>query len=158
MLKSALTRTCKRNAGYSQVLMKTAFAIAALLFLAWGCHSAGDAEAVADRFCYHYLIELNQQAARDLSTGLAAEKLSKEIELLKGARTGADELQQAKPFIDYKLERRVNQDSLHVMFYYTLTIEPKRGGKIQQDVLISTVSDNGRWKVNNFENYRRGNL
>jgi len=119
-----------------------------------GCGAANDPREVADQFCYHYLIELNQRAALEMASGLAQEKLQKEIDLLKGARTGADELQWSKPFIDYKLHRRIDEDDSHVMFYYLLTIEPKSGGKLEQEVLISTVLEDGRWKVNNFENYR----
>lgn len=125
-----------------------------LLAMLIACGVRNDPRAVADRFCYLYLIELNQSAALALASGLAEEKLLKEIELLKGARTASDELQQAKPFIDYQMSRRADQDALHVMFNYLLTIEPKSGGKIEQEVLISTVLENGRWKVNNFENYR----
>jgi hypothetical protein len=122
--------------------------------LSGGCSTRNDPRAVADKFCYLYHIELNQAAALSLASGLAQEKLQKEIELLKGARTGADELQMSKPFIDYKLSRRADQDEAHVMFNYLLTIEPKSGGKMDQEVLISTVLENGRWKVNNYEHYR----
>jgi hypothetical protein len=119
-----------------------------------GCGARNDPRSVADKFCYLYLIELNQTEALELASGLAKEKLLKEIDLLKGARTVSDELQLAKPFIDYKMSRRADQDASHVMFNYLLTIEPKSGGKIEQEVLISTVLENGRWKVNNYENFR----
>jgi hypothetical protein len=125
-----------------------------LLAMLCGCGAGGDSRSVADKFCYLYLIELNQTEALSLASGLAKEKLLKEIELLKGARTAADELQASKPFIDYKLNNRHDQDESHVMFNYLLTIEPKSGGKIEQEVLISTVRENGTWKVNNYENYR----
>lgn len=118
------------------------------------CGVRNDPRSVADKFCYLYLIELNQAEALTLANGLAKEKLLKEIELLRGARIASDELQLAKPFIDYEMSRRSDQDEAHVMFNYLLTIEPKSGGKIEQEVLISTVLEEGRWKVNNFENYR----
>jgi hypothetical protein len=118
------------------------------------CGVRNDPRAIADRFCYLYLIELNQTEALSLASGLAKEKLLEEIELLKGARTVSDELQLAKPFIDYEMSRRADQDESHVMFNYLLTIEPKSGGKIEQEVLISTVLENGQWKVNNYENFR----
>jgi len=118
------------------------------------CGVRNEPRSVADKFCYLYLIELNQAEALSLASGLAKEKLLKEIELLRGARIASDELQLAKPFIDYEMSRRADQDESHVMFNYLLTIEPKSGGKIEQEVLISTVLEKGRWKVNNFENYR----
>ncbi len=118
------------------------------------CGVRNDPREVADKFCYLYLIELNQTEALTLASGLAKEKLIKEIDLLRGARIASDELQLAKPFIDYEMSRRADQDESHVMFNYLLTIEPKSGGKIEQEVLISTVLEDGRWRVNNFENYR----
>lgn len=121
-----------------------------------GCGTANDPRAIADKFCYLYLIEFNQQAALSLASGLAQEELQKEIELLKGARTDADELYRSKPFTDYDLKRRIDQDDTHVMFYYLLSIEPKSGGRIEQEVLVSTVFENGQWKVNNYEIYRAG--
>jgi len=136
---------------------KTNLVLATLvLFLGMmgACGVRNDPRAVADKFCYLYLIELNQTGALSLASGLAKEKLLKEIDLLKGARTVSDELQLAKPFIDYEMSRRADQDDSHVMFNYLLTIEPKSGGKIEQEVLISTVLEDGQWKVNNFENYR----
>lgn len=133
---------------------KETIAIVFLVMIIGGCGTKNDPRDIADKFCYHYLIELNQEAALSLASGLAEEKLRKEIELLRGARTGADELHWAKPFTDYDLSRRVDQDNAHVMFYYLLTIEPKSGGKIKQEVLVSTVLENGQWKVNNYENYR----
>lgn len=127
-----------------------------IILIICGCATRSDPRAVADRFCYLYLIEFNQQAALSLVSGLAQEKLLKEIELLRGARTDADELYWSKPFTDYDLRRRVDKDDANAMFYYLLTIEPKAGGKIEQEVLISTVRENGLWKVNNYENYRAG--
>lgn len=119
-----------------------------------GCGVKNDPRAVADQFCYHYLIELNQDEALSLASGLAQQKLKKEIELLKGARLGADELQWAKPFIDYEMRRRDDRTDSQVMFYYKIAIEPKGGGKIEEEVIISTVLENGRWTVNNYEHYR----
>jgi len=125
-----------------------------VVIAALGCGAKNDPRAVADKFCYHYLIELNQDEALSLASGLAQQKLKEEIELLKGARLGADELKSAKPFIDYEMRRRDDRTDSQVMFYYKIAIEPKTGGKIEEEVIISTVLEGGRWKVNNYEHYR----
>jgi hypothetical protein len=128
----------------------------ALVFLT--CGVSNDPREVADAFCFRYFIELDQVHALEIASGLAADKLRKEIELLKGAardfQEGEREFHQHKPFIDYKMTQRTDQDADHVMFLYHLVIEPKQGGKMEREILVSTVRENGRWRVNNYENYR----
>jgi hypothetical protein len=131
--------------------------MASLLFLACGVRN--DPREIADAFCFRYFIELNQLHALEVSSGLAADKLRKEIELLKGAardfQEGEREFHQLKPFIDYKMIQRTDQDPDHVMFLYHLSIEPRQGGeKMEREILVSTIRENGRWSINNFENYR----
>jgi len=123
------------------------------------CGVKNDPREVADAFCFRYFIKLDQMHAMEISTGLAADKLRKEIELLKGgARNFAEgdrEFHQLKPFIDYKMTQRTDQDEDHVLFLYHLNIEPKQSGeKMEQEILVSTIRTNGRWTVNNYENYR----
>jgi hypothetical protein len=123
------------------------------------CGVSSDPRRLADEFCYRYFIKLDQAQALEIASGLAADKLKKEIELLKGGarnfQDGEREFHQSKPFIDYKMIQRTDQDADHVMFLYHLKIEPRQGGeKIEREILVSTIQENGRWKVNNYENYR----
>jgi hypothetical protein len=123
------------------------------------CGVKNDPREVADAFCFRYFIKLDQLQALEISTGLAADKLRKEIELLKGGarhfQEGDREFHQLKPFIDYKMTQRTDQDDNHVLFLYHLNIEPKQSGeKMEQEILVSTIRANGRWTVNNYENYR----
>jgi hypothetical protein len=123
------------------------------------CGISHDPRKVSDEFCYRYFIKLDQVEALELASGLAADKLKKEIELLKGgARDFQDdgqEFHRAKPFIDYKMIQRTDQDAAHVMFLYHLNIEPRQGNeKIEREILVSVIRENDGWKINNYENYR----
>jgi len=128
-------------------------------FLLPACSADNDPRKVADAFCFRYFIKLNQNEALEISSGLAADKLRKEVELLKGGardfQEGDREFHQHKPFIDYKMIQRTDQDADHAIFLYHLSIEPRQGvEKMEQEILVSTILENGRWKVNNYENYR----
>jgi len=131
--------------------------IAALAFLSCGVRN--DPREIADAFCYRYFIKLNQREALEVASGLAADKLRKEIELLKGGarhfQDGEREFHQLKPFIDYKMVQRTDQGGDHVMFLYHLNIEPRQGDeKLEREILLSAICEKGRWTINNYENYR----
>jgi len=124
----------------------------------FSCGVGNDPHKISEAFCFRYFIKLNQAEALELASGLAADKLRKEIELLKGEarhfQDGEREFHRSKPFIDYKMVQRTDQDAEHVMFLYHLSIEPRQGGeKIEREILLSTIRENGRWKVNNYEDY-----
>ena len=126
------------------------------LFALCACGPSNDPHEIAEAFCYRYFIELNQAGALEIANGLAAEKLRKEITLLKGtARTfegGEQEFHRAKPFIDYRMAQRTDQDAEHVMFIYNVSIEARQNNeKMEREIVLSTVRENGRWRVNNFD-------
>ncbi len=128
---------------------------AGLAVLLAACGPGNDPREIAEAFCYRYLIELNQTHALEIASGLAADKLRREIESLKGgARTfeeGEAEFHRLKPFLDYKLKARTDNDAQHVAFVYRLTIEPRQGGgKMQREMLINTSYADGRWTVSNY--------
>jgi hypothetical protein len=129
-----------------------------IIFALLACGVTNEPREVADAFCFRYFIELNQTHALEIASGLAADKLRKEIDLLKGGardfEEGEREFHQHKPFIDYKMIQRTDQSADRVFFLYHLTIEPRQGGKMEREVLVSTIRENGRWSVNNYEDYR----
>jgi len=128
---------------------------AGLAVLLAACGPGNDPRAIAEAFCYRYLIELDQTHALEIASGLAADKLRREIESLKGGarqfEEGEREFHQMKPFLDYKLKARTDNDAQHVAFVYRLTIEPRQGGgKMQREMLINTSYADGRWTVSNY--------
>jgi len=134
------------------------FALTTVLVLS-ACGVANEPQKISEAFCFRYFIKLDQAEALEIAGGLAADKLRKEIELLKGAarnfKDGEQEFHRAKPFIDYKMIQRTDQDADHVLFLYHLTIEARQGNeKMEREILLSTIRENGRWQVNNYEDYR----
>lgn len=127
----------------------------ALAVLILACGVRNDPREIADAFCYRYLIELNQTGALEISSGLAADKLRKEIESLKGSarafEEGEREFHSLKPFIDFSLKARTDNDAEHVAFAYHITIEPRQGsGKMHREILVNTTRTDGRWLVSNY--------
>lgn len=124
-----------------------------LMLLACGVRN--DPQEIADAFCYRYLIELNQTSALEIASGLAADKLRKEIESLKGsARTfdeGESEFHRLKPFIDFKLQDRSTANAENVTFAYRITIESRQGNdKMEREIFVNTTRVEGRWLVSNY--------
>ncbi len=128
------------------------FALLSTVFFA--CGYKNTPEGVSEEFLFRYLIELNQQGAQELCTGLATMKLQKEIESLRSVRMQPDlELSSAKPFIDYKLKSQQQRPDNSVTFFYDVTIESKGGYESQRQFVLSTIAVNGKWLVNNFDTF-----
>ncbi|MDZ7266489.1 MAG: hypothetical protein ONB48_03555 [candidate division KSB1 bacterium] len=128
---------------------------AGLAILLAACGPGNDPREIAEAFCYRYLIELNQTHALEIASGLAADKLRREIESLKGGarvfEEGEQEFHRLKPFLDYEMMARTDDDARHVSFVFQITIEPRQGsGKMQRDILINTTLADGRWTVSNY--------
>ncbi len=128
----------------------------ALCFVWAACGVGNDPYEVAEAFCHRYFVEMNQAHALELTSGLAAEKLRKEIALLKGAARAFDggerEFHQLKPFTDYKMTARTDKDAEHVLFIYRIAIEARQDtSTMQRELVLNAVRENGRWTVNNFD-------
>lgn len=136
----------------SKILLYFLFSI----FCFFYCGYENSAEGVAEEFLYRYFIELNQQGALELSSGLAEDKLKEEIELLKSVRSEPDlDLSRHKPFIDYKLTNSQMRSDNTIAFFYDVTIESKGGDKYKRQVVLTTVEIDGKWKVQNFDTFIR---
>ncbi len=118
------------------------------------CGYENSPEGVAEEFLYRYFIELHQQGALQLSTGLAKDKIQEEIELLKGIRSDPDlDLTQSKPFIDYKLLNSQKRSDESVAFVYDVSIKSKGGDASKRQLVLTTVKIEGKWKVKNFDTF-----
>ncbi len=126
------------------------------LFLS-ACGVSNDPEEVAEAFCHRYFVEMNQSHALELASGLAAEKLRQEIDLLKGAARafegGENEFHRLKPYTDYKLINRTDNGEANVMFIYQIKIEARQDTTtMRRELVLNTVrAADGRWTVSNFD-------
>ena len=118
------------------------------------CGHSNSPEGVTEEFLFRYFIELNQRGALELSTGLATDKLKKEIELTQNIRMLPNlDLAQHKPFLDYELVNKQTRSENSVTFFYDVTIENKNGEDYKRELILTTVILDGDWKVNNFDTF-----
>ena len=97
---------------------------------------------------------MNQRGAIELSTGLATDKLKKEIELTQNIRMLPNlDLAQHKPFLDYELVNKQSRSENSFTFFYDVTIENKNGEDYKRELILTTVDMDGDWKVNNFDTF-----
>jgi hypothetical protein len=129
----------------TQLLFIAAFAS----IVAAGCHPANSARGVADRFIDQYYVAIDVKAAEPLCTGLALDKLHKEIETLAGQKIDAST---RKPSVHYKLTAERDAPD-HVQFVFRLTIDVPDGGTFNRNLLIAARKEAGTWKVSNFDDY-----
>ncbi|MFQ5639151.1 MAG: hypothetical protein ACE5IR_14305 [bacterium] len=116
------------------------------------CGHDNSPKGVAETFLFRYFLELNQRGALELSTGLAVDKLQKEIELTQSVRMEPNlDLSKLRPFIDYKLTGTQTRSDETVTLFYDVTIERKSGLKFRKEAVLSTMQVDGRWKINNYD-------
>lgn len=130
------------------------FFASAFLFISCGYNNSP--EGVAEEFLFRYFIELNQRGALELSTGLATDKLKKEIELTQNIRMQPNlDLAQHKPFLDYEMVNKQTRGESSVTFHYDVTIENNSGEDYKRELILTTVFIDGDWRVNNFDTFMK---
>jgi hypothetical protein len=124
-------------------------AAVALALQASGCIRANSARGVVDRFIEAHYIAIDLKAAEPFCTGLALDKLRKEIALTAGQQI--DESTR-KPIVHYRL--KAERDGLdHVTFLFLATVDVPDGGSFQKDWMITARKEGADWKVSNFSEY-----
>ncbi len=117
--------------------------------VAAGCHPANSPRGVADRFVDQYYVAIDLKAAEPFCTGLALDKLHREIQMVAGQKidAGTD-----KPVVHYKL---VTERALadHVEFLFLATIDESGAAGFHRNLLITARKTADTWKVSNFEDY-----
>ncbi len=137
--------------------MKPQFLLLPLLILV-ACSNRNNPQAVAEDFVYHYYKRANQELAIQLSSGLAAEELDKEIARLKDVRVPNESVQEEMPNITYKQIGKETANEVegttYVLFNYQLIIKDRGGTTTHtKKVVITTENIDGLWKVVNFDEY-----
>ena len=136
--------------------MKPQYAILTILLLV-ACSNRNTPQAVTEDFIYNYYKLANQEAALQLTSGLATEMLEAEIGRLQEVRAPGDPAPEM-PKMEYKQTGKETSNEVenvtYVLFNYQLTIK-NRGGKTThtRKVVITTENIDGQWKVVNFDEY-----
>jgi hypothetical protein len=118
----------------------------ALMVLLCGCQPKS-AEAVADKFVDLYFVEIDQQKALALTTGLAHTKLEEELGLVEKVRHQVDP-DQAKPSV-YYTRQSSHVEGDRAQLTYDISIKQGRD-ETKRSALISAERVEGAWKVGNF--------
>jgi hypothetical protein len=138
-------RICRLHDRWVQLLF-----IAALASLVGtGCHPANSARGVADRFIDQYYVAIDLKAAEPFCTGLALDKLHKEMQLI-----GNQKIDEAtrKPTVHYKLTAERDAPD-HIQFLFRATIDVPEGGSFNRNWMITARKAGDTWKVSNFYDY-----
>jgi hypothetical protein len=113
---------------------------------------ANEAVAVAEKFLDLYFVEVDQERALPLTTGLAREVLEKELRDVAAVRAGGADPSQARGRAYYK-RTYLKEDpaSASARLVYDLTMEyGERADKTQRHVLLSLRREEGQWRVSSF--------
>ncbi|MDE0013674.1 MAG: hypothetical protein OXU36_21215 [Candidatus Poribacteria bacterium] len=132
--------------------MKPRRYLLALVLLMLACSNRNTPRAVSEDFIYNYYQHADQQAALQLSHGLAAEKLEDEIARVREVRQPGEQIDEM-PKIEYELIGK-EEATTHALFNYRLIIK-NRGGTTThtRNIVINTEEVDGQWKVVNFDEY-----
>ena len=122
-----------------------------LIFLMLACSNRNTPRAVSEDFIYNYYQHANQEAALQLSHGLAAEKLEDEIARVREVREPGQQIDEI-PKIEYELIGK-EENQTHTLFNYNLTIKIRDTTSHTRKVVIQTEQIDGQWKVVNFDEY-----
>lgn len=123
-----------------------------LVLICSGCSDRNTPDHVAEDFVYNYYRHADQQLAVALTDGLAREKLTDEIERLRGMRSASDQ-QRVQPQIEYEQVGKKPDGDSRVFFRYRLTIKNTSISSTIRNSVILTEFIDGRWKVVNFDEY-----
>lgn len=119
------------------------------LLVSLGCEPVDPARAGAERFIDRYYVEINLPEAKEQAVGFAIAKLDREMKLLEGIDSPESS---GKPHVNYRfLEERAGADADNRGFLYELTITFGGGAEVVRRTLVTVRSDEGAWRVANFQ-------
>ena len=118
-----------------------------VLLLAAACRDpASSAQARAEAFLDAHYIRIDLEGAREHASGLARDKIDKEIELTKDQEITGETRQ---PRVNYKLHRSDESPSA-AQFAYELTIRAPGADPFKKIVMVTVRQSDGAWSVTNY--------
>jgi hypothetical protein len=126
--------------------MKRCFVILGFLAIA-GCSRPGQApRATAEAFLDAHYVRIDLPAAQALASGLARDKIEKEIALTKDNRIDGETMQ---PRVNYTLQR-ADEAELAALYAYELTIRAPGVEPFYKVVTVTVRHADGAWSVTNY--------
>jgi hypothetical protein len=116
-----------------------------------GCRSKDGPAGVADAFMGAYYVAIELNAAREFTTGLAREKLDRELELTSQISIDSET---RKPRINFQLEES-SEEGERARFIFLLDIRPPGIDPYERTSIVNLKRVDGDWKVSNFNDTDR---
>lgn len=126
--------------------------VAAVVLLgaaACGKSRAGGAEGAAERFLDLYFVEIDQAAAREVTSGVARETIERELADVASVRAGGYLPSEAKSRTFYARAWTGPVVDGSARFVYDVTIE-RDDDRLHRHVLVTVREEAGVWKVATF--------
>ena len=131
-----------RRAAVATVL----FTLAALAL--GGCRRADERQAIAGEFIDRLFVVIDQKAARELATGLAAQKIDEEIRLKDGQVIDAGT---EKPSVTYRLlESQAGAEPATLSLVYELHVQPDGSEAFERRLILTLRKVDDTWRVANY--------
>jgi hypothetical protein len=121
-------------------------AVAAVAALAACNDPSSGARSKAEAFLDAHYVHIDLETAREQTTGLARDKIEKEIALTKDQQITAETHQ---PRVNYRLHRGDEADAA-AQFAYELTIRAAGLEPFTKLVMVTVRNQDGGWKVTNY--------
>jgi len=112
-----------------------------------GCHSSDPRQALAERFIDALYIKIDQPAARQLATGLAASKIDEEIRLKAGQAIDESTRQ---PSVHYTFVKLGSAQDDSASLVYDLHVSPDGADSFSERLILVLRQDGGDWKFANY--------
>ena len=114
-------------------------------FTAAACAKPSPSQQMANQFIEAYYVQINLKSAEVLTSGLAKEKLDKQMQLVQGA--GAEPLSE-KPRVTFALIKKDSDSADSATYVYEVRTHVEDVGK--RMVFVKLRQESGAWKVTQF--------
>lgn len=119
-----------------------------LAVAAYACGPTDPRRTVAEQFIDRLYVMIDQNAARDLATGLAVAKIDEELRL-KGGQAIDDGTR--KPHVSYAFVERKGADTDPIAsLIYELRVQPEGAEEFTKRLFLTLREVSGQWRVANY--------
>lgn len=139
----------RQTEGLGQLLLVVIGMVVGMFLLSCSKNSA---ESTATAFVDLYYVRIDQQKALQLTTGLAAQKIRKELDSLRGINPEQRIQGKHDLSIDYTLDETREEEGKRY-FLFNLKVDIPQSKPIEKKVMITTTLLDGKWQVTNYDEF-----
>ena len=116
-----------------------------------GCGREAGPQDVAATFLEIYAINVDQAAAMTLASGLAKEKLLKELAEVAAIRSDGFRAQMERPKFSRQLLRTDRNTDTNVLYTYRIQMTPRLGDPSARRMLVHVENTDDGWRVVDYQ-------